>query len=311
MRSSRMKWSLQKKDCAKDLFGARRAAEVLLAYWNDQPAGFALFFHNFSTFVGKPGIYLEDLFVEPSHRGRGIGKALLAKVARIANERGCGRLEWAVLDWNHPAIEFYRSVGAVAMDEWTVFRLTGDAFQKLATSARPGAGKPSPVTLKKRSSSARLPIMATRIQALHDALATRILVLDGAMGTMIHQAPLVDHRGFGGAVPELPRVFSSSHAAGCDRRDPSRVPRSRCGHHRDRHFRRYLDRPGRVQLAGSRPRAELRGSQTGTAGRGRVFHAPEAALCCGFDGTDHEGPQYHGDDHLCGCDELITIRPRR
>ncbi len=113
------------------LFGARRAAEVLLAYWNDQPAGFALFFHNFSTFVGKPGIYLEDLFVEPSHRGRGIGKALLAKVARIANERGCGRLEWAVLDWNHPAIEFYRSVGAVAMDEWTVFRLAGDSLRRL------------------------------------------------------------------------------------------------------------------------------------------------------------------------------------
>ena len=113
------------------LFGARPVAEVLLAYWADEPAGFALFFHNFSTFVGKPGIYLEDLFVETKHRGRGIGKGLLARVAQIAYERGCGRLEWAVLDWNRPAIDFYRSMGAAAMHDWTVFRLSGDALRRL------------------------------------------------------------------------------------------------------------------------------------------------------------------------------------
>jgi GNAT superfamily N-acetyltransferase len=113
------------------LFGARPMAEVLLAYWADEPVGFALYFHNFSTFVGKPGIYLEDLFVEPAHRGRGIGKALLARVARIAQDRGCGRLEWAVLDWNQPAIDFYRTLGAVAKDEWTIFRLSGDSLRRL------------------------------------------------------------------------------------------------------------------------------------------------------------------------------------
>jgi GNAT superfamily N-acetyltransferase len=113
------------------LFGVRPMAEVLLAYWADEPVGFALYFHNFSTFVGKPGIYLEDLFVEPAHRGRGIGKALLARVARIAQDRGCGRLEWAVLDWNQPAIDFYRSLGGVAKDEWTIFRLSGDSLRRL------------------------------------------------------------------------------------------------------------------------------------------------------------------------------------
>ena len=113
------------------LFGARPMAEVLLAYWGDEPAGFALYFHNFSTFVGKPGIYLEDLFVEPVHRRRGIGKALFAQVANIACERECGRLEWAVLDWNRPAIDFYRSVGAIAKDEWTIFRLSGDGLRRL------------------------------------------------------------------------------------------------------------------------------------------------------------------------------------
>ena len=114
------------------LFGARPAAEVVIAEWGGEPAGFALFFHNFSTFLGRPGVYLEDLYVEPEHRGRGIGKALLAHLARLAVERGCGRLEWWVLDWNEDAIRFYRSIGAVAMDEWTVHRVAGDALTALA-----------------------------------------------------------------------------------------------------------------------------------------------------------------------------------
>jgi GNAT superfamily N-acetyltransferase len=117
------------------LFGERRYAEVLLA--EDDPSheilGFALFFHNYSTFLGKPGLYLEDLFVWPQHRGKGHGKALLRRLAELAVERGCGRLEWWVLDWNQPAIDFYRSVGAVAMDEWTVYRMTGDALIRFAS----------------------------------------------------------------------------------------------------------------------------------------------------------------------------------
>lgn len=116
------------------LFGARPYAEVLLAEEGDAVVGFALFFHNYSTFVGKPGIYLEDLFVEPEHRGKGHGKALLTALAKLAVERNCGRLEWAVLDWNEPSIAFYRSLGAVPMDEWTVYRLTGDALQAAAKS---------------------------------------------------------------------------------------------------------------------------------------------------------------------------------
>ena len=113
------------------LFGARRVAEVLIAYLGDEPAGFALYFHNFSTFLGRPGIYLEDLFVEPAHRGKGIGKALLVEVAKIARERNCGRLEWAVLDWNKPAIDFYRRLGAVPLDDWTLFRVTGQTLDNL------------------------------------------------------------------------------------------------------------------------------------------------------------------------------------
>lgn len=116
----------------ESLFGSRRVAEVVLAYLAGQPVGFALFFHNFSTFVGRPGIYLEDLFVEPAHRGKGVGKALLIHVAKLAVERGCGRFEWAVLDWNTPAIDFYRSLGAVPLDDWTLFRLTGDALHRVA-----------------------------------------------------------------------------------------------------------------------------------------------------------------------------------
>ena len=114
------------------VFGANPVAEVLLAYWEEAPVGFALYFRNFSTFLGQAGIYLEDLFVEPAQRGKGIGKALLARLAKIALERGYGRVEWAVLDWNTPSIEFYRSLGAVPLDEWTVYRLTGDALARLA-----------------------------------------------------------------------------------------------------------------------------------------------------------------------------------
>ncbi|HTR38900.1 MAG TPA: GNAT family N-acetyltransferase [Bryobacteraceae bacterium] len=116
-------------DLREALFGSNRVAEVLLAYWADEPAGFALYFRNFSTFLGKTGIYLEDLFVEPALRGKGIGKALLKRLGEIARERGYGRVEWAVLDWNQPAIDFYRSLGAESMHEWTIFRLEGDALK--------------------------------------------------------------------------------------------------------------------------------------------------------------------------------------
>ncbi len=119
------------------LFGHPRFAEVIIGEAGGQPAAFALFFHNFSTFLGRPGIYLEDLFVKPEFRGRGYGKAMLARLAAIARSRNCGRLEWAVLNWNESAIEFYKSLGARPMDEWQVFRLTGEALEKLA---RGGAG---------------------------------------------------------------------------------------------------------------------------------------------------------------------------
>jgi GNAT superfamily N-acetyltransferase len=114
------------------LFGARSYAEVVFACVDTTPVGFALFFHNFSTFRGKPGIYLEDLFVRPAARGQGIGKRLLAWLARTAVERGCARLDWAVLDWNAPSIAFYRSLGAVALEEWTGFRLSGTALTETA-----------------------------------------------------------------------------------------------------------------------------------------------------------------------------------
>ena len=116
----------------QSLFGPHPAAEVVIAYAGDQPAGFALFFHNYSTFLGQPGIYLEDLYVMPEWRGHGFGKRLLAHLAALAVERGCGRLEWSVLDWNEPAIGFYKKLGAKPMDEWTVFRVTGGALQQLA-----------------------------------------------------------------------------------------------------------------------------------------------------------------------------------
>ena len=118
----------------KVLFGEKPAADVLLAFENETAVGFAVFFHNFSTWLGLPGIYLEDLFVKPEHRGKGYGRALLIELAKIARGRGCGRFEWAVLDWNEPAIQFYRKLGAKPMDEWTVFRLTRDGISKLAGS---------------------------------------------------------------------------------------------------------------------------------------------------------------------------------
>ena len=114
------------------LFGERRYAEVVIGYHGGEPVGFALFFHNYSTFLGKPGIYLEDLFVDEEHRGKGFGKALLVHLARLTRERKCGRLEWAVLNWNEPSINFYRALGAAPMNEWTVFRVTGEALDKLA-----------------------------------------------------------------------------------------------------------------------------------------------------------------------------------
>jgi GNAT superfamily N-acetyltransferase len=116
------------------LFGPRPAAEVLLAYETNEPVGFAIYFFNYSTFMGRPGLYLEDLFVRPAVRGRGFGRALLAHLAQIAIERNCGRMEWAVLDWNEPAIAFYKRLGAVPMDDWTVFRLWDKALTDLAGS---------------------------------------------------------------------------------------------------------------------------------------------------------------------------------
>jgi len=118
------------------LFGARPSAEVVIAYAGTEPAGFALFFQNYSTFLGKPGLYLEDLFVAPEYRGRGYGKALLQHLATLAVKRGCGRFEWSVLDWNEPAIGFYRKLGAQPMQDWTIFRVSGDALRKLAAQAR-------------------------------------------------------------------------------------------------------------------------------------------------------------------------------
>jgi GNAT superfamily N-acetyltransferase len=117
------------------LFGERPAAEVLLAFEDEAPVGFALYFYNFSTWLGRPGLYLEDLFVKPEKRGKGYGRALLVELAKIARDRGCGRMEWAVLDWNEPAIKFYRALGATPMHEWTVFRLTREEISNLANAA--------------------------------------------------------------------------------------------------------------------------------------------------------------------------------
>ena len=127
-------------DLRRNLFGPRPYAEALVGEVDGTAVGFALFFHNFSTFRGQPGLYLEDLFVRPEYRGRGIGRALLARLARLALERGCGRLEWAVLDWNAPAILFYRSLDATPMDDWTVFRPRRRLLARLAERAGEGEG---------------------------------------------------------------------------------------------------------------------------------------------------------------------------
>ena len=114
------------------LFGEKPVAEVLLASEGEEPVGFAVFFHNFSTWLGRPGLYLEDLFIRPEHRGKGYGRALLVDLAKIARDRGCGRMEWAVLDWNEPAIEFYKKLGARPLDDWKIFRLAGEGIARLA-----------------------------------------------------------------------------------------------------------------------------------------------------------------------------------
>ena len=120
------------EDLLREWIFEKKKAEVLFACEGEKEVGFALFFHNFSTFLGRAGIYLEDLFVLPEYRGKGYGKALLKKLAQITVDRGCGRLEWACLDWNQPSIDFYRSFGAVPMDEWTTYRLTGDTLKEMA-----------------------------------------------------------------------------------------------------------------------------------------------------------------------------------
>jgi GNAT superfamily N-acetyltransferase len=116
----------------RSLFDGRRVVEIVIAEYDGAPAGMALFFHNFSTFLGRPGFFLEDLFVKPAFRGKGIGQTLLLFVAKLAKERGCGRLEFSVLDWNEPAIRFYKKLGARAMDDWTVFRIAGDNLDDLS-----------------------------------------------------------------------------------------------------------------------------------------------------------------------------------
>lgn len=118
----------------ENLFGKNRRAEVIFAYENEEPIGLALFFHNFSTFLGRPGIYLEDLYVRPTHRGKGIGQQLVSFLAHLAKERACGRLEWAVLNWNQKAIDVYEKIGAIPMDEWTTYLLTGEKLDKLASA---------------------------------------------------------------------------------------------------------------------------------------------------------------------------------
>jgi hypothetical protein len=119
-------------DFREALFGAERNAHALMAFVEDAAVGFALYFYNFSTFAGKRGIYLEDIFVEPEYRGRGIGSALLKRLARIAKEQGCGRMEWSVLTWNQPSIDFYHRLGAITLQDWRIFRVNGDALERLA-----------------------------------------------------------------------------------------------------------------------------------------------------------------------------------
>lgn len=120
-------------DIQEALFGVRPCAEAILAYWEGNPVGFALYFTTFSTFAGQPGLYLEDVYIKPDYRGKGIGKAVMTYLARLAKERGYKRFEWSVLDWNEPAIRFYKNLGAVPMDEWTVYRLTGENLNRLGS----------------------------------------------------------------------------------------------------------------------------------------------------------------------------------
>lgn len=127
--------SATEEDFRTSLFGPHPGAEALLAFEGDTAVGFAVFFHNFSTFLGRKGLWLEDLFVRPAHRQQGYGKALLLHLARLATERGCGRFEWAALDWNTPAWEFYRAQGATPLEDWTMFRVTGDALDRLARAS--------------------------------------------------------------------------------------------------------------------------------------------------------------------------------
>jgi GNAT superfamily N-acetyltransferase len=124
-------------DVRAALFGPKPIAEAVLAYWGSQPVGFALYSFTFSSFLGKKGIFIENLYVEQSHRNKGIGKGLLMHMARLGRKLGCGRIEWAVLNWNERAMEFYQDLGAVPMDEWTTFRLTGDALDRLAAQGEP------------------------------------------------------------------------------------------------------------------------------------------------------------------------------
>jgi GNAT superfamily N-acetyltransferase len=135
--------SATEEDLRASLFGPRAAAEALIGYAGGEAAGFAIYFQNFSTFNGRPGLYLEDLFVRPAWRRRGLGRLLLARLARIAVERGYGRMEWSVLDWNEMALKVYRAAGAVALDDWTVYRLKDDALRRLAGEDAPEALRPS------------------------------------------------------------------------------------------------------------------------------------------------------------------------
>jgi GNAT superfamily N-acetyltransferase len=137
------------------LFGEKPAAEVLLAFEGESAVGFAVYFYNFSTWLGRPGLYLEDLFVKLEKRGKGYGRALLVELAKIARDRNCGRMEWAVLDWNEPAIKFYRTLGAKPMDEWTVFRLTRDGIVKLANATGTAATTEGPPSLRLRRGLSR------------------------------------------------------------------------------------------------------------------------------------------------------------
>ena len=137
------------------LFGERPVAEVLLAFEGESPVGFAVYFYNFSTWLGRPGLYLEDLFVKPEKRGKGYGRALLVELAKIARDRGCGRMEWAVLNWNEPAIKFYRALGAKPMNEWTVFRLTREEIARLANAADTAATTEHPPSPRLRRGSSR------------------------------------------------------------------------------------------------------------------------------------------------------------